>query len=93
VNLRHVIFSVYLAIFAALSATAGLYFVNMREQYGRLKAREIQDRRKLEDLQRTLADQQRALDRLRSDPAYVERVIRRSLGYAKEGEAIFTFPN
>jgi len=29
--------------------------------------------------------------RLRTDPAYVERVIRRQLGYAKPDEFIFRF--
>jgi cell division protein DivIC len=93
VTLRKVILGVYLAIFAALSATAGLYFVNMREQYGLLKSREAQDQRRLDEIERTLAEQERTLTRLRTDPAYVERVIRRNLGYAKPNEVIFTFPN
>jgi cell division protein FtsB len=31
------------------------------------------------------------LERLRSDPAYVEMVIRRRMGYAKPDEFIFRF--
>jgi len=38
-----------------------------------------------------VAEQQRTLERLRTDPAYVERVIRQKLGYTKQGETIFLF--
>lgn len=91
--MRKIILAVYLALFAALSVMAGLYFVDMREEYARLKTREAQDRRHLEQAENTLADQQRTLDRLEHDPAYVEMVIRRNLGYAKPDEAIFRFSN
>lgn len=92
-TVRQLILAVYLAIFAVLSVTAGLYFVEMRAEYGRLKAREEQDLRRLEVAEHLLADQQRTLDRLRHDPAYVETVIRRNLGYAKPDEQVFHFPN
>ncbi|MGH7997120.1 MAG: FtsB family cell division protein [Opitutaceae bacterium] len=92
-NLRQIVFSVYLAIFAALGVAAGLYFVNMREEYTLLQRREAADQHRLDDAEKTLADQERTLDRLRNDPDYVARVIRRNLGYAKPDEAIFHFPN
>ena len=38
-----------------------------------------------------MAEQEKILQRLRTDPAYVERVIRRKLGYAKPDEYIFRF--
>jgi cell division protein FtsB len=40
-----------------------------------------------------LHDQEIVLQRLRTDPAYVEKVIRRKLGYAKPDEFIFRFEN
>jgi cell division protein FtsB len=33
------------------------------------------------------------LERLRTDPAYVEKVIRRKLGYARPEEYVFRFEN
>jgi cell division protein FtsB len=38
-----------------------------------------------------LAHQEEQLRRMREDPAYVELVIRRRLGYAKPDELIFRF--
>jgi cell division protein FtsB len=38
-----------------------------------------------------LAEQELVLERLRTDPAYVEMVIRRRLGYAKPDEFVFRF--
>jgi cell division protein FtsB len=42
-------------------------------------------------VQERLKSQERVLDRLRNDPAYVDRVIRKKLGYAKPDEFIFRF--
>jgi cell division protein FtsB len=43
------------------------------------------------EVETKLAEQELVLERLRSDPAYVERVIRRRLGYAKPDEFVFRF--
>jgi cell division protein FtsB len=40
-----------------------------------------------------LADQERFLQRLRSDPVLVEKVIRQRLGYGRPGEVVFRFEN
>ena len=37
--------------------------------------------------------QEQVLERLRTDPAYVEKVIRRKLGYARPEEYVFRFEN
>jgi len=44
------------------------------------------------ELEARLREQEIVLERLRSDPAYVEKVIRRRLGYAKPDEFVFRFP-
>lgn len=90
-TLRRIIYSVYAALLAALAVAAGLYFVDVNEQYLHLKTVEVRNRRKLDELEKHLAEQQRTLDRLRHDPAYVEMVIRRNLGYTKADESIFRF--
>jgi cell division protein DivIC len=91
VNLRRVIVSVYLLLFLAVGAASGLYFWEAREEYNRLRAQEATSRRRLAEAEAKLAEQEKILERLRSDPVYVEKVIRRRLGYAKPEEFIFRF--
>jgi cell division protein DivIC len=91
VTLRRIIYLIYAALIAALAVMAGLYFVELNEEYTHLKAVEAKNRHRLEEDERHLAEQQQILDRLRHDPAYVEMVIRRNLGYAKPDESIFRF--
>jgi cell division protein DivIC len=91
-NLRRLFLGLYFALFAALAVAAGLYFVNTREEYDRLKLTQAENRRQLAGLERHLKEQQQTLQRLRTDPAYVEWVIRRNLGYAKPEDKIFSFP-
>jgi cell division protein DivIC len=91
VNLRRVILTLYLAIFAGLTITAGVYFMDAKEEYDRLKAVEVRNRGRLDEAERELRDEEKILNRLRTDRAYVERVIRRKLGYAKPDESIFRF--
>lgn len=90
-TLRRIIYAIYAGLLAALAVAAGLYFVNLNEEYAHLKAVEARNRHRLEEDERHLAEQQKILDRLRHDPAYVEMVIRRNLGYTKPDESIFRF--
>ena len=90
-NLRRIILSLYLALFVGVSVMAGIYFTDTRAEYNRLKGIEIGNERRLAEAQKRLADQQEILRRLRTDPTYVERVIRQKLGYAKPDEMIFRF--
>jgi len=46
---------------------------------------------KLAEAREKLREQERILERLRTDPAYVEKVIRRRMFYAKPDEYIFRF--
>ena len=52
---------------------------------------EKQGRERLAVAQQRLAEQERTLERLRTDPEFVEMVIRRRLGYARGDERIFRF--
>jgi cell division protein FtsB len=56
-------------------------------------------KREMETMQRDLvtlrarADElTRTVDRLRSDPAYIEKLAREDLGYVREGETVLQFP-
>ena len=35
----------------------------------------------------------RTVDRLRNDPAYIEKLAREDLGYVREGETVLKFPS
>jgi cell division protein DivIC len=91
VNLRRVFFSLYLLFLGGLGLAAGLFFLDAREEYDRLKTDEAQYRRRLAEEETQLAEQEKELERLRSDPVYVEKVIRRNLRYAKPDETLFNF--
>jgi cell division protein DivIC len=92
VNLRRVIITFYLLLFLSLGAGSGVFFLQTRREYKQLLLMEAESRRKLVEAQQKLREQERVLERLRGDPAYVEMVIRRRLGYAKPDEMIFHFP-
>ena len=65
--------------------------VQTRAEYAQVLQTEVQARQRLAEVETRLAEQQLVLDRLRNDPAYVERVIRSRLGYAKPEEFVFRF--
>ena len=92
-NLRRLILSLYLLLIVGLGVAAGVYFLEARAEYDRLRKVETENQRRLADAQRRLKLQEQILERMRNDPAYVEQVIRRKLGYAKPDEFIYRFEN
>ena len=90
-TLRRFIVSLYLLLFLVIGVGSGMYFLDAREEYQRLKRLEAISRQRLAEAQAKLDEQEKILERLRSDPVYVEKVIRRRLGYAKPEEYIFRF--
>lgn len=91
VNPRRLILSVYVVLLIVFSAAAGAELLDARAQYRQLKQTEIANRQRLAVAREQLKEQQIALERLKSDPAYIERAIRQQLKYAKPGEVIFRF--
>lgn len=77
----------------SLGVIAGLTVVlsQTRAEYARVQQTERQVRQRLVEVERRLAEQEIVLERLRTDPAYVEMVIRRRLGFAKPDEFVFRF--
>jgi len=91
VNSRRVILSLYLLLFAGLGVTGTYLFMDAHAEYSRLEQVERLNRTRLAEVQERLRSQEKVLERLRSDPAFVDRVIRKKLGYAKPDEFIFRF--
>jgi cell division protein FtsB len=92
-TLRRLALILYLALFAGIGAAAVMFFLDAHKEYVRLSAIQAEDRQRLNQAEERLREQEIVLQRLRTDPAYVERVIRRRLGYAKPDEFIFRFEN
>ena len=92
-TLRRLALILYLALFAGIGAAAVMFCLDARKEYLRLSAIQAEDRQRLNQAEERLREQEIVLQRLRTDPAYVERVIRRRLGYAKPDEFIFRFEN
>lgn len=91
VNLRRVIVGIYFVIFLGVGLTSGVIFLQARAEYDLLKVQEAASRRRLAETEAKLHEQEKIIDRLRNDPAYVEKVIRRRLNYAKPDEFLFRF--
>tara|TARA_B110000305_G_scaffold225054_1_gene271203 strand:- start:13521 stop:13802 length:282 start_codon:yes stop_codon:yes gene_type:complete len=89
--MRRLILILYSLVFVALAVGSVTFFWQTKSEYDRLKefGRVMQERFVVAEEQ--LAHQEEMLRRLREDPAYVEMVIRRRLGYAKPDELIFRF--
>ena len=90
-NPRQLIFSLYLVLFVGLGAGAGALFLDARDEYNHLKLTETASKRRLVEAQARLAEQEKILERLQTDPEFVEKVIRQRLGYTKPGDYIFRF--
>jgi cell division protein DivIC len=91
VNNRHLILSLYVLLFAGLGVAGGYLFLDARHEYSRLVQVETLNRERLTEAQEKLRSQEKVLDRLRNDPAYVDQVIRKKLGFAKPDEDIYRF--
>jgi cell division protein FtsB len=91
VNLRRLAFALFILLSVCSTVVVGLFFEDAHGEYNRLKAIQAENARQLHEAETHLAEQQKVLERLRTDPAYVERVIRRQLGYAKPDESIYRF--
>ena len=85
-----VLYAVLLALFGA---GGGMLFLEARAELAALRDRQAVLQRELDAAKARLAEQDRFLQRLRSDPALAEKVIRDRLGYGKPGEVVFRFDN
>lgn len=93
VTFRRLIIGLYLLLFLVIGAASGLYFWDTREEYERLRKLQLASEQRLAEAEARLQEQEKTLERLRTDPVYVEKVIRKRLGYAKPDEYNFRFPD
>ncbi len=92
-NLRRIIVGLYWLLFAAVGVASAAFCWQTKAEYNRLLRLEAASQQRLADAQARLAEQEKILQRLQTDPAYVEKIIRQRLLYAKPEEFIFRFEN
>jgi cell division protein DivIC len=91
VNFRNLIIGFYTLLFIGVTLWAAVFFLQIHRELTALKAQEAENQRRLAESEAKLLAQQEYLDKLRNDPALVERIIRQKLGYARAEEFIFRF--
>lgn len=90
---RRLVFLLYVVLLTGFGVGAGVLFVEAHAEYETLKRTQAASQARLEAAQARLREQERTLQRLKSDPQFVERVLRDRLHYARPGEVIFRFEN
>ena len=88
-NPRRLFFAFFVVLLAGLTVLVAAFSYQTRQEYVRLRAMNLETHRQLLEAQARLEREETILRRLKTDPAYVERVIRAKLGYAKPEEFIF----
>lgn len=79
---------------AAVLVCAGYFLwqhLELRRENQELLRNQAQLNQRYAEANEKLVESQRFLERIRTDPAFVEMIIRRRLGYAKPGELIYNF--
>ena len=89
--IRQIIVTFYLLLFLSVGAGSAVFFWQTRQEYNQLRQVELATQHRLAEAEQRLRDQEQVLQRLRTDPAYVEMKIRQRLGYARPEEFIFRF--
>ena len=89
---RQFIVLLYVVLLAGSGVGAGALFLEAKAEYNQLKLIEATMRQRLASEQARLKAQEEILRRLRTDPEYVEKILRTRWGYARPGEVIFRFP-
>lgn len=64
-----------------------------RNQLAYLKTRDLEYATKIKQIEQDLTAKEEYLDKLLTDPVFLERVVRERLGYTKPEEWIYRFPN
>jgi cell division protein FtsB len=91
VTARRIIIWIYAGVFIGVGLLSGAFFFQTFQEYAQLQRMEAESRQRLAQAEQHLRDQERVLQRLRTDQDYVEKVIRQQLHYARPSELIFRF--
>ena len=90
-KLHRAITFAYVFVLTGLGLAAGALILETREELGRLKRAEAELRKKVAEAEERLKAQNRILERLRTDPYFVEKIIKTQSNYGRPGDVIFKF--
>lgn len=85
------IVTLYFVLLTGFGIWAGGQFLEARTEYRHHKQMQAAHEAKLAAARVRLAEQDRILQRLKTDPVFVEKVIRDRLKYSRPHEVIFRF--
>jgi cell division protein DivIC len=88
---RRVIIWIYAIVFVAVGLLSGMFFFQTHQEYTQLQREEAKTRLQIAHAEQRMKAQEQVLERLRSDPVFVKKIIREQLRYAKPSELIFRF--
>jgi cell division protein FtsB len=91
VNINKLIAVVFTLAFAGVTFWAVTFFVQMQREITVLRAQEAYNRERLAETEAKLVEQQKYLEKLRTDPVLVEKLIREKLRYSRSDEFVFRF--
>ena len=83
----------YVVLLLGFGIGTGVLFLEARAEYNALQEKQTALQRELSAAKARLAEQERFLLRLRTDPVFAEKVVRQRLGYGRPGEVVFRFDN
>lgn len=89
--MRRVIIWIYAIVFVAVGLLSGGGFFQTHQEYTQLQREEAKTRQQIAHAEQRMKEQEQVLERLRSDPVFVRKIIREQLRYAKPSELIFRF--
>jgi cell division protein FtsB len=88
VNRRLGAVAIAVTVAGALAVFAGSGVLRVRAMQGEIRQLETE----LATLRAQTAKLTATIDKLRHDPAYIEKLAREDLGYVREGETVLKFP-
>jgi len=88
---RRVISWICAGVFVGVGLLSGVFFFQTHQEYAQLLRVENETRLQIAQAEQKMKEQERVLERLRSDPDFVKKIIRQQLRYAKPSELIFRF--
>ncbi len=91
-NQRQAIVTLYVVLFLGIGVGASVLLADTYAEYKQQKLAEASSRQRLEAEKARLDAQQKVLERLQTDPVYVDKVLRERWGYARPGDVILRFP-
>lgn len=90
-NSRRLIAGLYLLLFLGICLGAGTLTLKMRQEYQKQRLTQQALVRQVAVLKAKVAAQEKYLERLHTDPALSERLLRERLKYSRPNEWVFDF--